>query len=71
MSFDFYYFTKPSFGRGFARAIDIPGILSRKAVILSASTAEADRRAIRSDWQVVGTDIKSATETLEANGTAR
>jgi hypothetical protein len=68
MSFEQYFFTKPSFMRGFARAIDLPGVLSREAVTLSPSPAEADRRAIRSDWQSVGAALREAADALAMNG---
>lgn len=71
MSFEYYYFTKPSFLRGVGRAIDISGVISREAVTLSPTTEEADRRAIQSDWQVVGKDIRTASDTLDQNGAAR
>ncbi|MHB1095573.1 MAG: hypothetical protein ACYC3F_05310 [Gemmatimonadaceae bacterium] len=71
MSFEYYYFTKPSFLRGVGRAIDISGVISREAVILSPTTHEADRRAVESDWRVVGEDIRKAAGALEENGATR
>lgn len=71
MSFDQYFFTKPGFWRGFARAIDITGTLSREAVVMSPAPREADARALRSDWVVVGDELESAIEIFEADVPAR
>lgn len=60
MSFDDYIFVRPSFLRGAARAIDIAGVLAKDSVIISATPAEADARAIASDWRVVGRDLNES-----------
>jgi len=58
--FDDYIFEKPSFLRGMARAVDIGGLLSKEAFVLSDSTTEADRRALQSDWRVINRDLNKA-----------
>lgn len=60
MSFDDYIFVKPTFLRGVARAVDIGGLLTKDAFVMSATPAEADRRALESDWRVVNRDINKA-----------
>lgn len=60
MSFDDYIFVRPSFLRGVARAIDVGGALSRDSFVISGSPAEADRRALESDWRVVNRDVNKA-----------
>ncbi len=60
MSFDDYIFVKPTFLRGVARAVDIGGILSNDAFVLSETPAEADRRALNSDWRAVNRDLNKA-----------
>lgn len=60
MSFDDYFFTKPSFIGGAARVIDLGGVLSREAVLLSQTPKEADERALASDFRAVSRDIRAA-----------
>lgn len=69
MSFDNYFFTAPTFMRGFARAIDIAGVLSRRAIVESETPEEADASAIRSDWVAVGVDLRVAMDAAGVNGT--
>jgi hypothetical protein len=58
-------FSRPSFVEGFARLVDVPGLLNQYNI--SASAAEADRRAIAADWDQVGFHIrKAANEELRA-----
>lgn len=64
MSFDDYFFTRPSFLGGVARVIDLGGALGREAVLLSPSPKEADERALASDLRVVGKDINAAMNTI-------
>ena len=54
----FSLFAKPSFWEGMARIVDIVGSLNEYNY--SNSTEEADYRAISSDWEWVGWDIRSA-----------
>jgi hypothetical protein len=65
--FDDYMFTKPSFLRGVARAVDIGGSLSRDAFVLSQNGTQADRRALDSDWRAVNRDVNEAMQSA-ANG---
>lgn len=66
MNFDDYIFARPTFLRGVARALDIGGKLSQDAFDLSPSSAQADRRALASDWRVVGRDAQRALRLLDA-----
>lgn len=66
MSFDDYFFVQPSFLRGVARAVDIGGTLSREAVVLSRTPAEADKRALASDWRLSNRDLNQAFADLES-----
>lgn len=58
-----FLFADPSFVGGVATAIDIGGTL----VIYNVSKdgAEADSRAIGSDWAVTGKDIRRGVEKFE------
>ena len=60
MSFDDYIFVKPTFLRGVARAVDIGGYLSTDAFVMSDTPAEADRRALQSDWRLVNRELNKA-----------
>lgn len=53
-----FLFARPSFMSGMARAIDIGSTLN--IYNESESPEMADYRAIKSDWQVVGDDIRRA-----------
>jgi hypothetical protein len=64
MSFDDYWFTRPSFIGGVGRVIDIGGVLGREAVKIVATPAEADARALSSDFRVVAKDLKAATNVV-------
>ena len=55
-----FLFARPSFGSGFARAVDLGGTFD--AYNTSASDAEADERAIASDWIIVGKNLGEALE---------
>ena len=57
-----FLFASPGFVTGLASVMDIGGSLLTYNV--SPSGAEADRRALASDWAVVGSDILNAAETL-------
>lgn len=72
-------FVRPSFARGVARLVDIGGTLDRTARSLSDTPAEADTRALLSDWQALAGDMAGAfqetarrvAESAEARGGAR
>lgn len=51
----------PSFSKGLSRAIDVGNTIDRYKT--SESDDEADRKAIRSDWEAVGGDIKVSINT--------
>lgn len=57
-----FLFADPSFLTGLATVMDIGGSLL--VYNSSPSGAEADERAIASDWAVVGWDILNATNSL-------
>ncbi len=61
MEQDFFrLYPMPSFIDGFARAIDLGGTLNRYNS--SSSDAEADMKAIKSDWDNILFDLKNAYE---------
>jgi len=55
-------FTEPSFLEGFARSMDIGGLMTEFNPSLDA--AQADCLAILSDWRAVGADIVSAANSF-------
>lgn len=52
-----------SFWEGMARLFDFQGALSQYNV--SASGAEADNKALHSDWMKVGDDLRTAVRQFE------
>lgn len=56
-------FTIPSVFKGAARVVDLSGYLDDYSY--KKTEAEADREALRRDWNVVGLDIKKAIEDYE------
>lgn len=52
----------PSFGEGMARVLDITGAMRDHGYIISQSPAEADARALASDWSATMNDINHGTE---------
>ncbi len=57
-----FLFADPSFLTGLATVMDVGGGLLTYNI--SRSGAEADERAIASDWAVVGSDLINAANTL-------
>jgi hypothetical protein len=55
-----YLYARPSFIEGVARLIDFGGTLNEYNC--SATSDQADAKAIASDWKVVGSDFKSAVK---------
>jgi len=55
-----FLFVRPSFARGVARLMDVGGTLNRTAYNFSESPAEADTKALLSDWQVLAEDVARA-----------
>lgn len=53
-----FLFAKPSFWSGVARAVDLGATFTNYNI--SPTEAVADERALRSDWRVVGEDLKKA-----------
>lgn len=70
MSFDDYIFVTPSFFRGAARVADLAGVLGGESFLVSQTPAEADARALASDWRVMGRDLHLALSTLPFVGNA-
>ncbi len=64
MSFDDYFFTRPSFIGGVARVIDLGGTLGQEAVLQSRTPREADEKALASDFRAVARDLKAAMEAV-------
>ncbi len=66
----YFLFANPSILEGMSRVLDIGATLNEYNVSLSPE--EADCAAIRSDWEAVASDIRSAMEKqrerLAANG---
>jgi hypothetical protein len=59
---DDFLFAVPTFIRDMGRSIDLGDTMT--SYNKSESPAEADMRALRNDWFVVGTEIRQATESL-------
>jgi hypothetical protein len=59
-----FLFAQPSFLSGVARDIDLWGVLDDYNI--SATTLEADEKAIAADWIIVGQDISDAMEQSES-----
>lgn len=57
-----YIFTKPSFLSGAAKVVDVGGSLTDCDFLFSFSPAEADSRAIASDFRVTGNDLYQALD---------
>lgn len=60
---DFRLYPRPSFLEGVARLVDFVGILSRYNV--SRSPDEADAKALESDWEATGNDIRRAADSAK------
>lgn len=61
-----FLFVGPSFLHGLARAADIGAAFRHYSYDLSPSEAEADGKAVASDWQVVGRDLSAALDAYRA-----
>jgi hypothetical protein len=59
-----YFFSLPGFVRGAGRTLDLGGGLHKGSYLISESPAEADARAIASDWATVDHDLTVATSRL-------
>ena len=58
-----FLFATPSFSMGLAAVLDVGGNLIEYNN--SRTPAEADRRAIRSDWETIGNDIRTAMRVVD------
>jgi hypothetical protein len=58
------WFANPSFSGGMARVMDLGGTLNSYKIY--ASPNEADKAALRRDFEAVGNDIRSAVEAVKA-----
>jgi len=59
----FKLYAQPTFCEGVARLLDFTGLLNKYNY--SNSEEQADIRAMRSDWENVGIDIKIAMEQFD------
>lgn len=50
--------SQPSFSKGWGRIFDFSGALDKDSYNTSRTSKQADREAIRSDWEAVGEDLK-------------
>ncbi|MCA8976782.1 MAG: hypothetical protein KDC98_18815 [Planctomycetes bacterium] len=57
-----FLFAQPSTLSGTARIVDLGGVFDDYNT--SATTEEADARALRADWQAVGADLSQAMESV-------
>jgi len=62
MNSQFRLFAKPSLLTGTARLVDLGGVFDKYN--RSTTEAEADSRALASDWSIVGLDLENAMETV-------
>jgi len=62
-SYTFGLFAMPNFFRGAARVLDLGGTLN--VYNESANEAEADAKALSSDWRQVGCDMQNAMDKCE------
>lgn len=68
MSFDDYFFVRPSFLRGTARVIDFGGSLQKGSYLISDTAVEADTRAVLSDFGIVDRDMARAARAATSHG---
>jgi hypothetical protein len=64
MNMSEYFFTMPGFLRGAARVLDIGAGLQKGSYLISDTPAEADARAVASDWAIVDRDLAIAASQL-------
>lgn len=57
-----FLFARPSFIEGMARVLDLGDTLTEYNESLTGS--QADLIALRSDWEMVGQDLRTAVETV-------
>ncbi len=70
MSSDFLFVT-PSFLRGLETVLDVAGTAVNGNYRVSRTPAEADMRALASDWSVVGRDIDEAIQAEKTEAAKR
>lgn len=58
-----FLFAQPGFARGMGKALDLGS--TRNIYNSSSSTEEADLKALKSDWIIVGDDIRRAAHHYE------
>jgi len=59
-----YLFAQPSFLAGMSRALDLGGTFDDYNT--SDTPRQADERALRSDWNAVGQDLRDAMSAADA-----
>jgi hypothetical protein len=57
-----FLFARPSFLEGVGRILDFAGFMTEYNS--SQTTEEADLKALRTDWAILGNDMRSAAEAL-------
>jgi hypothetical protein len=58
-----YLFATPTFSSGMSGVLDMGATLN--GYNINQTPEEADRKALLSDWRMVGTDIRSALSSYE------
>ncbi len=58
-----FLFARPSFIEGLARIVDFGGTLNEYN--RSKTAEEADKRALKSDFEVIGRDLREAIDEFE------
>lgn len=61
-----FLFATPSFLTGAGRTLDLFGGLDHVSYNYSQTPAEADQRALESDWEVVWGDFRAAVDKVAA-----
>jgi hypothetical protein len=61
-----FLFARPSFSGGMAAVMDLCGILVSE-YNRSPTPQEADFRALRSDWTIIGMDLSSVINEIKTN----
>jgi len=62
-SLSYYFFARPSFLEGAARALDLGGVFDSYKD--SATPSQVDTQVTLQDWMMVGTDLQAAISAYE------
>jgi hypothetical protein len=63
-----FFFSMPGFFRGAARVLDMGSWLHKGSYLISDSPAEADARALASDWAAIDGDHAVAASQIARDG---